>query len=696
MAFVLDGGAEIRLDKQERAEIGKELQSWFEAIEDGRRDIMQETWIKALDNYEGKPPIKQFPWAGASNAFLPITGTHSDAIGARLYNAAVAHDPIFLSLHNRAGYAMESDTARVTFLQLARWIQNISKYIEREEIPFKDLMEEIVMTMVIYGDSFVYLPWEKQETMDASFNGDTGNVEFTPRTLWDGVRPKVIHPKDIYISWDAKNIQEARQVGMGWNLDLPTLEEYESQGIYDKETADRLRELLAAKQERASRKVDAMAVGNQLKEWGGGFYTEDAFEKEIKKRIGISDDSGPNAVKMIKIFARADMDGDGIPEELIYDVVKEEGLVPYARYANYSHRQRPLVQFSYGNRPGSVYNRGVPELLFNIQQIMNTTIRDHLDNNKVQNTKMFLARKGSAIEENAKVYPSRIFFVDNIQTDFAPIDLGTGRPVTSINDIAVIEKWGQFITGITDFNLGKENRSRTPATTTLALLEEGNKRIDRTIEVMRRAMLEMWKQILLLYFQNGDKEILADQAIIGVDDDPEQLDIEREAFLTTWDTMESDDLFNGLNITAEVSSNALNRQAQRQEALALFQQVDQFYQRVTQLAAAIGGSAADPVMQQLFLLMTKGFRRVMAMVLDTFDVKDQEALNPDIEKLIKGVTSVPVEGSPGGSQGSDGASNPAQEAAAVAGQPGQVTNAGTAPNRPVAGGQRPPDVTGGQ
>jgi hypothetical protein len=686
MAFQVDGGAEIRLDADERAKVGQEFKTWFDAIEESRRELMQETWIKALDNYEGKPPIKQFPWPGASNAFLPISGTHADAIGARLYNAAVAHDPIFLLLSNRAGFVQSDELLEVTFQQLARWWQNISKFIEREEIPFKDLMEDIVMTFVVYGDAFVYLPWEKQETMDAEFDADTKKIVFEPRTLWDGARPKVIHPKDIYVRYDEKNVQEARQVGMGWNLDLATLKEYRAQKIYDEKVADQLEEMLSAKAERSKTKVDALAVGNQLKEWSGGMYTEDSYEKEVKKRIGISDDSGPAALKM---------DGDGIPEELIYDVVKDEGLVPYARYANYSHRQRPLVQFSYGNRPGSIYNRGVPELLFNIQQIMNTTIRDHLDNNKVQNTKMFLARKGSAIEEDAKVYPSRIFFVDNIQTDFTPIDLGTGRPVTSINDIAVIEKWGQFITGISDFNLGKENRSRTPATTTLALLEEGNKRIDRTIEVMRRSMLEMWKQILLLYFQNGDKDTLAAQAVVGMSDTPDEIDAEIDAFGIIWDSLSADDIMNGVNLTAEVSSNALNRQAQRQEALALFQQVDQFYQRVTQLAGAIGGSAADPVMQQLFLLMTKGFRRVMAMVLDTFDVKDQESLNPDIEKLIQQVSSVPAQ-QPGGPQaGQSGASNPAQEAAAVAGQPGQVTNAGTAPNRPVAGSQRPPDATGG-
>jgi hypothetical protein len=208
-------------------------------------------------------------------------------------------------------------------------------------------------------------------------------------------------------------------------------------------------------------------------------------------------------------------------------------------------------------------------------------------------------------------------------------------------------------------------------------------------------MLEMWKQILLLYFQNGDKDTLAAQAVVGMSDTPDEIDAEIDAFGIIWDSLSADDIMNGVNLTAEVSSNALNRQAQRQEALALFQQVDQFYQRVTQLAGAIGGSAADPVMQQLFLLMTKGFRRVMAMVLDTFDVKDQESLNPDIEKLIQQVSSVPAQ-QPGGPQaGQSGASNPAQEAAAVAGQPGQVTNAGTAPNRPVAGSQRPPDATGG-
>jgi len=691
MAVVIDGGAEIRLTKDEREGIGQEFVSWIDAIEESRRELMNETWVQALDNYEGKPPIKQFPWAGASNAHLPITGTHSDAIAARLYNASIAHDPIFLMLPTRAGEI--EGIEGVSYQMLARWFQNVSKYIEHEQIPFKDLMEEIILTFVIYGDAFVYIPWETQEVMDATFDVDTNKVIFEPRKLWDGPRPKVVHPKDIYVNWNATNVQEARQVGMGWNLDLATLEEYRQRGIYDEETAEKLSLMLKDKKDGKS-KIDAMAVGNQLKEWGGNFYSEDEFNKQVKKRIGVTDDSGPNALRMVRVFARADLDNDGIPEELVYDVVKDEGLVPYARYANYNHRQRPLVQFSYGNRPGSIYNRGVPELLFNIQKIMNTTIRDHLDNNKVQNTKMFLAKKGSAIEENAKVYPSRIFFVDNIQTDFAPIDLGTGRPVTSINDIAVIEKWGQFITGISDFNLGKENRSRTPATTTLALLEEGNKRIDRTIEVMRRSMLQMWKQILMLYYQNGDVNVLATQAVVGLSDQPEDVDVEMEAFRTTWDTLSPDEIMTGISLQAEVSSNALNRQAQRQEALALFAQVDAFYQRVTQLASAIGGSLADPVMSQLFLLMTKGFRRIMSMVLDTFDVKDQEALNPDIEKLMSEVTSVPSDGQTPGGQA--GGSNPAQEAAAVAGQAGQVTNAGTAPNRPVAGQPRPPSIPSGQ
>lgn len=645
MAAKLDGGAEIRLSKDEKERLGRFFKAWIERVEETRRNRMTEVWIKCLDNYEGKSPVKQFPWPGASNVFLPVTGTHCDAIASRLYAAATAHTPIFNIKHNRTGTIFDTGVAEMagmtdapTWEEVASWFQNISAWIEKNEVVPKEFMDDVILTMVVFGDSYVYLPWEVRTVMDVSLNLDTGKVEKTERPIIDQPFPHVLHPKDVYKDWDEEDIQGAKMVGIGWDLDEETVLERKASGYYGEEDAEELIKLITGKTERDREKMRPYEV----KEYGGEFFSRDVYEKEVMKRLNVDDDSGPNRIRMVTVFSRVDADGDGIPEDHIFEVTKETGRVVYARYANYLHLMRPLVHFWYMKRPGSGYNKGVAELLFNLQKIINQTMRDHLDNNKVQNTKMFLARKGSPVEEDAKVYPTRIFFVDDIEADFKSVDLGTGRPVTQVQDIAVIERWAQFITGITDFNLGQEKRSRTPATTTLALLEEGNKRIDRVIDTMRQAMLDLWYQVLMLYFQNGDPEVLVNIAINEAE--------EREKFLITWDLLQEtpNELIAGLFFEAEVSSNALNKSVEQQRALTIFGQIDQFYQRLIMMAQAIGGALLDPVMRNLFLLMVKGYRRSFGMFLDAIEVKDQEILNPKmLEELLQEVTSVEATGQAG-------------------------------------------------
>ena len=704
MSINLDGGAEIRLPEEDRKKLGQMFNDWFEKVTEERRARMTDVWVRALDNYEGKAAVKQFPWPGASNAVIPVTGTHCDAIAARLYAAATAQSPIFLVKHNRSGTILDTGVAEEdgssnglpTWEEVASWWQNISKWVETNEVIAKQFMEDVVLTFVVYGDSWVYLPWEIQMTMDVSLNLDTNKLEKTPRPLLDQPVPKVLHPKDVLIEWDDEDHQRATQIAIQWNMGLGMIDEREAGGYYDKKTAAELRLLLTGREEeKRSELENAFATRDgRFMQIAGEIFERDEYEKEIKKRIGVSDDAGMKELPMATVFARVDLDGDGIPEEHIYEVVRGKGLVPYARYANYLHRERPLHHYWYSKHPGSSQNRGVAELLFNIQKVINTTIRDHLDNNKVQNTKMFLAKKGSPIEENAKVYPTRVFFVNDVETDFKSVDLGTGRPVTQINDIGIMERWAQFITGITDFNLGQEKRSRTPASTTLALLEEGNKRIDRTIDIMRHTMQRMWRQVLMLYFQNGDPEILVDIAL------NEGSQEQRAKFIAAWTALQAEPqaFMSGLMFEAEVSSNALNKSVEQQRALAVFGQVDQFYQRMIQLSQSIGGAMADPVMQRLFLLMVKGYRKAMGSFLDAMEVKDQEVLNPDtLDKLLSQVTTVDPQGQtiPGtGGGGQPSGSSPASVAGGNIDPNGGGPQPQSAPGRPGPGTNRPAADTG--
>lgn len=679
----------LRLGKKESEALGKDFSEWIQSVKDGRRKRLSQMHVKALRNWEGKAPVKQFPWPGASNAVLNITATHGGALKARLRQAGTAQDPTHLVLPNQSSEVVPGVSAD----EWARYWQNISKWIEKNQIDYRDVMEQTIDTFVIYGDAWVYVPWEHEFVMDVSVSPKSGKLKKVKRDKANKVRLQILHPKDVFIRWDEKSTQEALRVGFRFDLGESDINGLEAQGIYDKKKADQLRVALA--KQKTEKKDTSFPKGNYYQEWGGQLYSPDEFERQMKQEIGEDNADDPNRIQMANMFARVDLDGDGIPEEIHFHVDIERGIVPFAEYARELHRERPLVQFRYDRRVGSIFSRGVPEILFNIQKILNTVIRDVLDNNKVQNTKMFLARKGSPVSEKLKAYPGRVIFVDDLQRDFMPIDMGTGKQVTSVADIAIIQQWGERLTGITDFNLGQEGKSRTPATTTLARLEEGNKRIDDVIVSMRSSMRKMHAQVLSLYFQNGNPDELAKIAASKEGDE--------EKFKLAFNAIPVEDFHKFIKLETQVSSGNLNRAIQRQEKLALFAQVEEFYEKVTLLAQAIGQAKTggvspeggeippDPAMESLFMAMARGGNRLMAQVLDTFDVKQQDDLNPDFLSILEEVQS----GIAQAGEGNPGRSNPGQQAGALAGDPSGQPQPNEAPGRPSAGNPRVPGPTPG-
>ena len=672
---VTNTGETVNLPKDYREKLGTSFKDWIDSVEDDRRERHIKVWSKAVENFEGKPKVKNFPWPGASNATIPITGTHANALGARHFNAATAHSPIHLLKSNRSGYVIPG----LSYEKYAAMWQALSKQIEDFDIQYKKLAEQFVLAFIIYGDAYVYVPWEKEVTM-------RGGEE---RVLWDQPVPKVLHPKDVYINWWDTDVQRCRKIGIAWNLDLPTLESLHNRGLYSDEDYDKMSRMLEAKKEEGSRVKKKLQDPSWFKEWGGNIYNPDDFEKVVKTEMGIDPSSVPNAIQMVRMFDRMDLDGDGIPEEYIFDVAKDDGTVPFSAEADNPGGLRPIVHFKYQTRFNSAYNFGVPELLLNVQKVVDNTMRDIMDNNKVMNTKMFAVRKGSPIKRQERAYPGKFFYVDNIDNDIRDLTLGSGSVNTSFQDLQLMAQWGEKVTGVTDFNLGQERRSRTPATTTLALLEEGAKRSDWTISNMRDSMFDLWRIVLGLYFKHGNIDKMAKAA--SIDDDT---DI--KLFIQAWSEVDEDDFMDGLTINPEVSSTSLNKNVKRQEALVLYQQVTQAYDKLIQLAQMVGQAMADPIMKELFVQYARGTQRLLARVLDTYEIKDQKELNPDLTELIRRVTSVEV--STGGSTvaggGGSESSSPGQAAQGLAqqGTPGGVAE--IAPNgRPQAGLRRVPGPT---
>lgn len=675
--------ADIRLDDADLDELKAGFRLWIEQVEDARRDRMHDIWEKAAKNYDGKAPMMTLPWRGASNAVLNITQSHTDSIQARLFAAGATQDPTYLIRPATGEPVVDASGAEIVdATKYALWWQEISKHIETYEVNHGKAIEEATWISALYGDAWIYVSWVEDKVMDVNVDAE-GNLVKTERILTEQPVLTVLHPERVYLApWD-DDPQEARTIAFDFPLDEHDLLIRERRKIYRKERAKKLRMLLGGEEDAGAARGlrAAMAAEGHLKEWGRDTGAKSELRALLDEQGGVDPSTEPRSLTMLKVFQRVDLDGDGIPEEIQFEVEKGTGEVAMGRYANLLHRRRPLVHLYFNRRPGSPYNRGVPEMLFNAQKILNNLMRDLLNNNKVKNTKLFLSRQGSPIKKQSEIFPSRLLMVGDVEKDFKVVDLGSSGGVTGLQEIGLIQMWAERLTGVSDANLGLEKKSRTPVGTTQALIEEGSKRLDRVIDRQREAQRDMWAQVLSLYRQNADPRKLARWA--GIEDG------DMDLFLQAWTAVRPEDITNYIQIKPQVSSSVFNRAAQKQEVLTVMGQVQNYYMQLINLANLVGGAvqSGDPNFVELIKSMAKGGHRLMQKFLTLHDEKEQDELNPkELITLLEGVTSVPTGAGPTGEDGS----NPAEAAKGAAESGAEPGENGEAAGRPPAGLPRVP------
>ena len=377
-------------------------------------------------------------------------------------------------------------------------------------------------------------------------------------------------------------------------------------------------------------------------------------------------------IQLVRIFAREDIHNKGIPVEIDMLLDPDAREIVSLRYAPYAHRRRPCMMFPFVYREGTWMHMGAPEMLANAQRVMNDIIRDTLNNNQIRNTNIYLARAGGPIQPDEPIHPGRLLFVGDIERDFTTKALGQGGVATGLSDLSVIQAWAERRSGMNDTNFGMERKSRTPATTMLAVLEQGNERVTAIIDRQREAQAEMWTQVHQLYAQQGDAEGL-DQ-ILGRAD--------AEALRAAWADMKARDIRTKLITRAEVSTDNLNKALKRQDLAALLQQFDVYGQRMLQLAQAVR-STQDPVLRTLFLKMAAAGEFIWKRILNTYNIREQEDMAPELSQLVG---TVP----PGGPFNDGGITQPQPGAPAPAPEgilPGAVPTPGpvSAPGRPESG-----------
>jgi hypothetical protein len=351
-----------------------------------------------------------------------------------------------------------------------------------------------------------------------------------------------------------------------------------------------------------------------------------------------------DTLEIIEAWCDYDIDGDGLPEQLVATYHRNTRTLLQLRYNWYFHQRKPYTVIPYTVTNGSLLGIGICEMVLPFQKALTKMHQMAVDNAYLANIRMFIVKKESGIEEVPRLYAGRCFFVDDPKSDFIPFAAGDIYPSTLVerqNLFGMVEKR----TGVSDYLTGRESPiigTRATATSTLALIKEGTQRVEEVLENIRVGFAEIIENCMYLWIQYGLDDL--DDTVFG---DSETGRLLREFF----DTVVSQENINGaiaIDLTATDAST--NRQAMQQMQLAVIQIMMQYLEKVLAAGhAALQLQASSPQAVQMIVDVMNSAKAMFTDLLNRYEIKNVEDYLPDLARYLGG-PQTPDNGATGGPQ----------------------------------------------
>lgn len=568
--------------------------------------------------YEGRPKIarKSIPWDGASNLVVPIVGTAVDAIFARIMESVFGTQKVWSADALSPKWADIDDP-------IERWLNWVASRV----LELRRVCPRWFMSCVKTGTGVAKLEWVER-SKNVTYKDQNGAVMKQRILVHSGPELRPIPLPDFLYSNDAihtQDIQTCQWVGERQLYTAKSLKEMETSLIF--KNTDKL-------------------TG---KERSG--VTD--LEQEAQRNTGI-DVVNPNDFEIWEVWASFDVDGDGIPEEIVLNFHLETQTVLRGVFNYYRHQERPYHLIRFMPRDNSLLGLGIAQMLEPIQEEVSTIHNQRIDNATLSNANIFKARKNSASAISPlDIYPGAIIKVDE-PDDFQEIKMGQQHQTLlpeELNSNAIGEKR----TGVNDYTVGRESAaigSNATATSTLALIQEGNKRFKLTISEIRYALTNIAQQVVMLYQQFAKDRRVVFELFSEKDQQWMQqfLDLPEEFSRA------------GVLIDTPAISEATNKDTERQTYMALMGMLQQFYQGLFQALSMTVNPQSPEIFKQLGVQAATAAVKIWKKVLGAFGIVDADTYAPDITALMNaqmttqpmggmnGQSGTGLEGSPTGTQ----------------------------------------------
>lgn len=334
--------------------------------------------------------------------------------------------------------------------------------------------------------------------------------------------------------------------------------------------------------------------------------------------------------EVYEIWCKYDINGDGIPESLVITYHKSLRVILQLRYNWYFHQKYPYTVIPYSITNDSLYGLGIAEMAGPFQDMATKLYRNSVDNGYLANCRMFIRKREGGLERGFKIAAGNTIWVDDPK-DVIPFALGDIYPST-LQLQQNIFGFNEKRTGISDYLTGRESPivgSRATATSTLALIQEGTRRVEEVLENVRVGLSEVMLNCLWIWMQYTTHRV--EEEVFGGGSDV------ANAVLEFFENTSELDFAGKFNIELATADATTNRQAQQQMQLAIIQVMMNYFQKIVEVGQlGLSAEQTQPDLAALIAEVAGSSRKLFRDLLTKYDIPNPDDYLPDLQKFLVG------------------------------------------------------------
>jgi hypothetical protein len=574
----------------------RELTSWLDTElnrELANRRELEKEWEDNQTLYDAVeiPEKKDFPFKNAANLMIGIIAQAVEESWAWL-----------LGIVTQPKHPLDVDPKRSDFDRFRNPVKNFITWAAKEELGFEDFLSESFLELPLQGTCVaktIYTVERRKlkvwDNADSKYDDIVEIIRHSPETIR-------VPNKDFIFPIHSRSLEECAWKAHRFRLQWPRVVDRVDSGEFDKDCLEKIKNHYRTNRDNSeeSRALDTNTKASHIKEHE---FFEIWFEYALASDAEDQEDTEEEIVRLVAVYH------------------KESGTICRIQHNWYPLQLDPFDLCPFIPRVGMLWGLGIGRIGTPTQLEVSAMHCQRLDNATVLNCAGYVYRADSTIPANLALTPGGGIPADDPKNDIVPFQLGQKYDSTLQEEQHTIRMFRDRI------GIGKEVELGETSTNALVRAQEARIKSNAILKNVRRFVTRIWEKNLLLYSQFYPAGKIA--SVLGEDG----------AIVEEFLRLPLKDIYYGAGLSVSATNSAVSKDQERQNKLALFNLLVQYFERAFQTLVHANNPQAPPQLRAAALEIVTGLGAYVGELLDDFEIPGRDRLVIDPERLTELATS---------------------------------------------------------